>query len=91
MLHVFQAALLEVLDLLEQAEQVRLPRVVPRDRENPFTSLSEDDFIERYRLSPGCVLELLEEVEPRLPKAQDGRGKVGGICQAVYCLVLSLS
>ena len=57
-------AVLELLDLVDQVEEVRLPRVVPRDRQNPFTFLSEEDFIERYRLSPACTLQLLDRVQP---------------------------
>ncbi|XP_050710739.1 uncharacterized protein LOC126995293 [Eriocheir sinensis] len=79
-------AYLELLDLVGQVE-VRLPRVVPRDRQNPFTCLSEEDFIDRYHLSPACTLQLLENVQPKLPRARDGRGcSVPGHLQLLVAL-----
>ena len=70
-----RAPFLNLLDIVDQVEEVRPPRVVPQDRQNPFTSLSNEEFIDRYRLSPTCTLQLLEDVQPRLPRARDGRGE----------------
>ena len=74
----FQAGILPVLHLLhaDRADEARLPRRVITDRQNPFTVYSEEEFIKEYRLSKECFHILLDQIEPHLPRAKDGRGKV---------------
>lgn len=57
-----------------RADEARLPRRLITDRQNPFTVYSEEEFIEQYRLSKECIRILLDQIEPHLPRAQDGRG-----------------
>lgn len=73
---IFQDGFLPVRHLsnADAAHKKRLPRRVIKDRQNPFTAYSEEEFIQRYRLSKECTHTLLAELEPYLPKAQDGRG-----------------
>ena len=59
-----------------RTDEARLPRRLVTDRQNPFTAYSEEEFIQRYRLSKECIRTLLEQVEPHVPRAQDGRGRV---------------
>ncbi|KAK3888628.1 hypothetical protein Pcinc_007353 [Petrolisthes cinctipes] len=45
-----------------------------RDRMNPFTSMSDDEFMDRFRLRKVSAVTLLEEVRNELPAAADLRG-----------------
>ena len=45
-----------------------------KDRQNLFDAYSEEEFIMRYRVSKECIRGLIDEVEPHLPSARDGRG-----------------
>ncbi|KAK3889763.1 hypothetical protein Pcinc_006326 [Petrolisthes cinctipes] len=49
------------------------PRRIVRDRMNPFTSMSDDEFVDRFRLRKVSVLTLLEEVRNELPAPTDLR------------------
>ncbi|XP_063848238.1 putative nuclease HARBI1 [Scylla paramamosain] len=54
--------------------RVRLRRRVIRDRSNPFEDLAEEEFLQRFRLTKECVLNLLENIRGQLPIAADARG-----------------
>ncbi|KAK8378757.1 hypothetical protein O3P69_009459 [Scylla paramamosain] len=41
---------------------------------NPFEDLAEQEFLQRFRLTKGCVLNLLENIRGQLPIAADARG-----------------
>uniref|UniRef100_A0A0P4VXD6 DDE Tnp4 domain-containing protein n=1 Tax=Scylla olivacea TaxID=85551 RepID=A0A0P4VXD6_SCYOL len=58
----------------DRADQARLPRRLVKDPQNPFAAYSEEEFVQRYRLSKECIHTLLGQVEPDLPRAKDGRG-----------------
>ncbi|KAK8404687.1 hypothetical protein O3P69_007736 [Scylla paramamosain] len=58
----------------DRADQARLPRRLVKDHQNPFAAYSEEEFVQRYRLSKECIHTLLGQVEPDLPRAKDGRG-----------------
>ena len=49
-------------------------RVIARDRGNPFQALTEEEFIERYRLNKDAVSDLLDELRPVAPRIVNGRG-----------------
>ena len=68
-LHEVQLQQLEQLEALE----VRVPRVVLRDRNDPFVSLCEE-FIQRFRLPKDCVRDLIDEISPHAPRVQPGKG-----------------
>ncbi|KAK3872871.1 hypothetical protein Pcinc_022077 [Petrolisthes cinctipes] len=53
----------------------RRPRRIVTDRMNPFTSMSDDEFVDRFRLRKVSAVTLLEEVRNELPAAADLRGK----------------
>ncbi|KAK3854696.1 hypothetical protein Pcinc_015100 [Petrolisthes cinctipes] len=52
----------------------RRPRRIVTDRMNPFTSMSDDEFVDRFRLRKVSAVTLLEEVRNELPAAADLRG-----------------
>ncbi|KAK3891172.1 hypothetical protein Pcinc_004961 [Petrolisthes cinctipes] len=52
----------------------RRPRRIITDRMNPFTSMSDDEFVDRFRLRKVSAVTLLEEVRNELPAAADLRG-----------------
>ncbi|KAK3880948.1 hypothetical protein Pcinc_014598 [Petrolisthes cinctipes] len=68
------ALLQEHLRQLEQVEEVRIPRVIPRDRANPFRYHTEEDFVKRYRLPKNAVQDLIEAIEPHAPRPNNDRG-----------------
>lgn len=41
---------------------------------NPFTAMSDDEFVERFRLQKQSTLDLIEEIKDQLPAAIDSRG-----------------
>lgn len=47
----------------------------PADWMNPFTSMSDNEFVDRFRLRKVSALVLLEEVRNDLPTAADLRGQ----------------
>ncbi|KAK4327341.1 hypothetical protein Pmani_002173 [Petrolisthes manimaculis] len=61
------------IDALDGAR--RRPRRIVTDRMNPFTSMSDDEFVDRFRLRKVSVVTLLEEIRNELPAAADLRGK----------------
>lgn len=44
------------------------------DRMNPFTAMSEDEFIDRFRLRKTSMYDLIEEIRDHLPAPHDSRG-----------------
>ncbi|XP_045106151.1 putative nuclease HARBI1 isoform X1 [Portunus trituberculatus] len=68
--------LLQKLDYeeIEEIRRLRLPRTVLRDRSDPMVYLTEEEFIQRYRLSKDGVRDVLEEITPYLGRIRDGRG-----------------
>ncbi|XP_045105017.1 uncharacterized protein LOC123500364 isoform X2 [Portunus trituberculatus] len=69
--------LLQDLDYEEIQEiwHLRLPRAVLQDRSDPMVYLTEEEFIQRYRLSKDGVRDVLEEITPYLGRIRDGRGQ----------------
>ena len=41
---------------------------------NPFTAMSEDEFIDRFRLRKASMLDLIEKIKDHLPAPLDSRG-----------------
>ena len=41
-----------------------------RDRSNPFTAYSDDEFIDRFRLTKECVIQLLDDIGEYLEPKQ---------------------
>ena len=56
---------------LQEIEDVRIPRVFARD---PLQALTEEEFVQRYRLSKDAVSDLLDELHPVAPRIVNGRG-----------------
>lgn len=50
-------------------------RVVP-DRMNPFTAMSDREFVERFRLKKDSVNEIIVKIGNHLPDSMDRRGKL---------------
>ena len=61
---------------LQQLRQVdmRVPRVIPRDRTDPFDKFTEEEFRERFRLSKQDTRDLIEEIRPNAHRVMNGRG-----------------
>ena len=49
-------------------------RVVP-DRMNPFTAMTDGEFVERFRLKKESVNDVILKIGDHLPTSTDGRGK----------------
>ncbi|KAG0719535.1 hypothetical protein GWK47_050264 [Chionoecetes opilio] len=64
----------EHFDLLDaaEAERIRLPRRIVKDRLDVFPSLTEEEFTSRFRLSKHSAKTLLDDL--KLPEANDTRG-----------------
>lgn len=71
---VVQELLAEQIRYMEELQEVRVPRIVAKDRSNPFECFTEKEFVERYRLSKDATTALIEEVRPRAPVDDMGRG-----------------
>ncbi|XP_050724404.1 putative nuclease HARBI1 [Eriocheir sinensis] len=69
------------LDLLDQLEELDAEGVVGRrrrrivtDRMNPFTAMSDDEFMDRFRVRKTSMYDLIEEIRDHLPAPNDSRG-----------------
>ena len=65
------ATFLEDIDQLYLVERLIRKEKVVRDRSNPFTAYSDDEFIDRFRLTKECVIQLDdigEYLEPKQKK-----------------------
>lgn len=78
---LFQVSMFAVFEILqqqrqqmEQTEDAQVPRVIPRDRMNPFIYLTEEEFIRRYRLPKHVTRNLVEDIKPRAPAVHNNRG-----------------
>lgn len=67
---------IEVLEeeLEEPLLEVKIPRIIAKDRSDPFQGLSDEEFLERYRLPKDTTRDLIEEVRPRAHVDKMGRG-----------------
>lgn len=45
------------------------------DRMDPFTAMTDEEFVDRFRLRKESVHHLIEEIRDQLPPANDRRGK----------------
>ncbi|KAG0724948.1 hypothetical protein GWK47_039539 [Chionoecetes opilio] len=52
----------------------RRRRRVVTDRMNPFTAMSDAEFVDRFRLKKASMSDLIEEIRDQLPAANDLRG-----------------
>ncbi|XP_066984532.1 putative nuclease HARBI1 isoform X2 [Macrobrachium rosenbergii] len=52
----------------------RRPRYIVADRMDPFTSLTDEEYVDRFRLTKECVHHLIGEIRDQLPPANDRRG-----------------
>ncbi|XP_045107700.1 putative nuclease HARBI1 [Portunus trituberculatus] len=72
------AALDEIIDEemfeMEELRRVKIPCIVPKDRNDPFYYLSGEEFLERFRLPKDAVRDLIEEVRPRTHVDRLGTG-----------------
>lgn len=59
---------------LEPNTMRRERRIVP-DRMNPFTAMSDREFIERFRLKKESVNDIILKIGDHLPDSTDRRGK----------------
>ena len=71
-----QEALEEQIRQVEQVLEVRIPRIVAKDRSDPFHCLSDEEFLERYRLPKDAVTDLIEQIRPRALVDRMGRGNI---------------
>lgn len=64
------------MNRMEQIDvgEVQLHRGVFKDRSDPCASLSEEEYIQLYRLSKKYERSLLEKIRVILHRALDGRG-----------------
>lgn len=60
-------------EVLERKYMRRSRRVVP-DRMNPFVAMSDDEFVNRFRLKKESVNSIIQEIQHGLPVANDRRG-----------------
>lgn len=77
--------------------QLRVPRRLVRDRMDPFHSMTEDEFLSRFRLTKEATRDLIERVHPHLPQVENNRGKdqlyyyiltVLMICHILQCIII---
>ncbi|KAG0728460.1 hypothetical protein GWK47_032400 [Chionoecetes opilio] len=52
----------------------RRRRRVVTDRMNPFTAMSDAEFVDRFCLKKASMSDLIEEIRDQLPAANDLRG-----------------
>ncbi|XP_050691085.1 putative nuclease HARBI1 [Eriocheir sinensis] len=71
----------DLWDQWEELEEMDAPRVVVRrprrivtDRMNPFTAMSDNEFVDRFRLRKNSMYDLIEEIREHLPAPTDSRG-----------------
>lgn len=69
-----QELLAEQIRYMEELQEVRVPRIIAKDRSDPFQCLTDEEFVERYRLPKDAVMALTEEVRPRAQVDEKGRG-----------------
>ena len=60
--------------VLQEIEEIRVPRVIARDRSDPLLVLTEEEFVQRYRLSKDAVFDLIEQLHPIALRITSGRG-----------------
>ena len=48
--------------------------IIFTDRMNPFTAMSEGEFVDRFRLRKASAHDLIEQIRGQLPAATDSRG-----------------
>ena len=58
----------------QEIYEIQVPRVIARVRSDPLLVLTEEEFVQRYRLSKDAVLDLLGQLHPIAPKIISGRG-----------------
>lgn len=59
--------------VLERRYMRRSRRVVP-DRMNPFVAMSDDEFVDQFRLKKESVNSIIQEIQHGLPVTNDRRG-----------------
>lgn len=66
--------IMELEDLLDEDEDEDEPHVITEDSRDLFVNLSDDEFLEQFRLPKSTVTDLIEEVRPRawVPKIEEG-------------------
>ena len=78
------------LDALDDLEwiQLRVPRRLVRDRMDPFHSMTEGEFLSRFRLTKEATRDLIEQLHLRLPQTESNRGKDQLCCNILFILLL---
>ena len=79
------ATFLEDIDQLYLVERLIRKEKVVRDRSNPFTAYSDDEFIERFRLTKECVIQLLDDIGEYLEPKQKKMLSISPDCVAILC------
>ncbi|XP_066968278.1 uncharacterized protein [Macrobrachium rosenbergii] len=51
----------------------RRPRYIVANRMDPFTSLTDEEYVDMFRLTKECVHHLIGEIRDQLPPANDRR------------------
>nr|XP_027219885.1 putative nuclease HARBI1 [Penaeus vannamei] len=75
------------LNEMEQVDGVRLQNIVLKDRADHFVFLSDEEFIERYRLTKDCTKIVLDKINQGLPRERNMRGlSVPPQLQLLVCL-----
>lgn len=46
------------------------------DRMNPFTAMSDEEFVDRFRLDKTSMYDLIEEIQDQLSAPTDSRGNI---------------
>lgn len=60
----------ERIDMVNYVERLIRKEQVIRDRQNPYLFYSEEEFIDRFRLSKECVMSILQEITEKLEPKQ---------------------
>ncbi|XP_048756388.2 putative nuclease HARBI1 [Ostrea edulis] len=60
----------ERIDMVNYVERLIRKEQVIRDRQNSFLFCSEEEFIDRFRLSKECVMSILQEITEKLEPKQ---------------------
>lgn len=66
----------QMVDRLEEQQLlVRRPRRIVVDRMDPFQVMTEEEFVERFRLHKHTVQDLITDIENQVAVAVNNRGK----------------
>lgn len=74
---------------VEQVLEVRVPRIVAKDYKDSFHCLSDEEFLERYRLPMDVVTDLIKKIKQRTHVDRTSV-EVENIKNSIFCTIAML-